>query len=335
MESVIDDLYCINMNPVPRHLFLRDVLLLPASHPDIVKAKAEALQSKWVQEILALQHDDGGFGYFHSLANPAKQRPLTTEQALRRLLVLGLDIGDEPVRRIAGYLEKALKGQIKTPDRVEKLHTWPIYMPLMLAAWLRRLSPGNEAALAVARRWARILEYAFAGETYDHDRYLEAYEDEFTCKPNPKAGRLIDFVHFYPLTLLKGLLKPDMDRKVLSHVTGHKPGIYYILEHAPAELPGEFYSVEAGRCLSALELLAGYDGAGEALAFAADWLMENRQKDGFWDMGQAVKDGVHFPLSDSWREPMDRKIDCTVRVLALWGKLYPNRFRPWPPASSL
>ena len=88
-----------SLDPVPRLLFLRDVLLLPTGHPDVMEAKAGAMRSKWVTGILALQHEDGSFGYFHSLAGPTKRQPITTEQALRRLLALGLDINDEPPAR--------------------------------------------------------------------------------------------------------------------------------------------------------------------------------------------------------------------------------------------
>ena len=47
-------------------------------------------KGKWAGKITALQHDDGSWGYFHSLSNPTPKQPMTTEQALRRLMNLGL-----------------------------------------------------------------------------------------------------------------------------------------------------------------------------------------------------------------------------------------------------
>jgi len=41
------------------------------------------------------------------------------------------------------------------------------------------------------------------------------------------------------------------------------------------------------------------------------------EPDGLWDMGPSVKDGVHFPLSDSWRSVESRKLDCTYRIKKL------------------
>ena len=34
---------------------------------------------KWAKKIIELQHDDGSWGYFHSLSNPTPKQPITTE----------------------------------------------------------------------------------------------------------------------------------------------------------------------------------------------------------------------------------------------------------------
>jgi len=55
---------------------------------------------KWAKHILGLQQEDGTWGLeFHSLSVPTKKYPLTTEQALRRLYVLGFDVNDAPIRK--------------------------------------------------------------------------------------------------------------------------------------------------------------------------------------------------------------------------------------------
>lgn len=64
--------------------------------------------SKWSKEIISLQKEEGLWGYFHTLSEPDKY-PITTEQALRRLLILGYTIEDEwkvKVRRHADRLSK-------------------------------------------------------------------------------------------------------------------------------------------------------------------------------------------------------------------------------------
>jgi hypothetical protein len=62
-------------------------------------------------------------------------------------------------------------------------------------------------------------------------------------------------------------------------------------------------------------------GRSEKLGFAVDWLKSQQDENGLWDMRSVVKDGIHFPLSDSWRKIEDRKRDCTTRVIRLIEKL--------------
>jgi len=50
------------------------------------------------------------------------------------------------------------------------------------------------------------------------------------------------------------------------------------------------------------------------LSFVVDWLNENKNENGKWDMSAAVKDGLYFPLSDSWRTAELRELDCTFWI---------------------
>ena len=58
------------------------------------------VNSKWAKDIVCLQKPDGSWGYFHTLSNPTKSQPITTEQALRRLKILGFTDKDEPIQNI-------------------------------------------------------------------------------------------------------------------------------------------------------------------------------------------------------------------------------------------
>ena len=270
--------------------------------------------NRWVHEILELQHDDGSWGCFHTLSQPARQQPITTEQALRRLRILGLSKEDEPIRRAIGYMERCL-AQPVSPVFNEKIHDAKIFSDLMLSAWLRLFEPNNAAALPVARRWANIIEAAFANGGYDHSYYVEAYKTEFGIRP--QGGRLVDFVSFYPIALLQGLLTSQAEDRFLDYVLSHKAGIYYIYGKPLNVLPDEFASRQASCYIAAMELLSGYNSAPVKLGFATDWIMNNRDNSGQWDMGIQAKDGIYFPLSDSWRKAEDRRQDCTARVKRL------------------
>jgi len=54
--------------------------------------------------------------------------------------------------------------------------------------------------------------------------------------------------------------------------------------------------------------------------FVVEWLNINTEHEGYWDMGTKVKDGVRFPLSDSWRKKELRIKDCTYRNIKTYKK---------------
>ena len=137
--------------------------------------------SKWAAVIIALQKDDGSWGYFHSLAYPIKSNPITTEQAIRRLEILGYTIKDEPIMKAVAYLHDCLVGKKTIPDRREKLHNWEVFTSLMFSTWIRRFTTDDEAANATGKKWAEIISYAFANGVYDHDRYVEVYREFIIC----------------------------------------------------------------------------------------------------------------------------------------------------------
>ncbi|MDD4590645.1 MAG: hypothetical protein PHG06_09505 [Parabacteroides sp.] len=275
--------------------------------------------NKWVEQILALQKEDGSWGHFHTLSQPTKQQPITTEQALRRLRILGLTKDDEPIARALAYMENNLLQPHPTVFH-EKKHDSKTYGDLMLATWIRLFDPDNNAALNVAKKWAKVITCAFQGGEYSHTQYVAAYESEFT-KLNPKAGCLADFVVFYQLALLPDLLSRKIESSMLDYVLVHQRGIVYIYNSRLDALPEPFASREANGYLAAMELLSDYSLAPEKLGFVVDWLKSQRDDNGQWDMGSDVKDGIHFPLSDSWRKIEDRKRDCTLRVTRFLDKL--------------
>lgn len=278
-------------------------------------------QNKWVREITALQRDDGSWGYFHSLAAPTKKQPLTTEQALKRLQVLGLTLNDEPIRRAIRYIEKCAAGDLTIPDRVEVNPDWSFFLSTMFAAWLRILNVHNKTAATVARRWAEVIRIAFGGGSFDQSAYENAYR--LVLRPQRKKVHYFKSIaNFYLLSLLPDLLPIEVERRMIDYVMQYPGGILYIgYPRAVRELPPVFASLETSRYIAALELLAWYSVAPEKLAFAGDWLKSKQDKDGQWDLGSKANDGLYFPLSDSWRKTEIRKADCTRRIERLLAKI--------------
>lgn len=275
---------------------------------------------KIAQQIIELQNDDGTWGeVFHSLAQPAKGTPLTTEQALRRLRGLGFTINDASIRKAVDCMTACLLGERKIDDYWEKTQNWELFTKLMLSAWIRVFDPDNEPAYEFAKRWANVMEKAFESGTYVYDAYLNAYICEFADKP--KGGRKIGFADFYHVQLLQGVLSEQTEQRMLDYIIANPSGIYYIYDKPLIKLPEVFASKEASRYLAAVEILAGYQFAKDRLDFVADWLESNMDEKGQWDLGVKANDNVYFPLSDSWRKAEYRKADCTERIAAVLQKL--------------
>lgn len=219
-------------------------------------------------------------------------------------------------------MDDCLTGKTALPDRREKLHDWDVFTAMILAAWIRRFTMDNPNANKVAAQWMSIVTYAFTRGSYTHADYVDAYSQTFGIKPN--GGRLVDFVSFYTISMLANSLDCSIEEALVNYVLSKEDGIYYIYDKRLSTLPRLFESREASRYLGAIELLSRYGSARGKLRFVADWLNDNKNTQGKWDMGKSVNDKVYFPLSDNWRSREKREADCTERISALMKALSDN-----------
>lgn len=276
-------------------------------------------EGKWARELLLLQKPDGSWGgNFHTLSNPTGRTPVTTEQAIRRLSILGYGIQDPPIQKAVELMERYLRDRSLLPDRWEKTHNWYLFTSLMLSAWIRRFTRSSSLANQTAQAWGEVLAGAFSSGEFSPSDYQQAYHSCFG-EP-PRGGRLEDFVSLYSLLLLPGALDPKTEGRMIEYVLDHPQGVFYLYD-APLSQPPSFSSRYAGRYLFAMELLAGFSEGPKRLAFVKNWLIENRREDGCWDLGPQVSDKIYFPLSDSWRKKEYRIADCTVRIKTLFHQL--------------
>lgn len=267
---------------------------------------------KWAKQIIALQDEEGKWGCFHSLSQ-FYNAPITTEQALRRLEYLGYTIEDECIQKAVRYMNDCLIGENTIPDRREKVHDWDIFTSMILSTWIRRFTDDNPYANKVAGQWAGVISAAFTSGKFDYDEYVRAYHEILGLKP--KGGRLIDFVNFYPISLLCDCLDKRTQESVMDYVLNRDDGIYYIYDKKISVLPEYFESRSTSRYLAAVELLARYKFAKYKLEYVVDWLSQNKNENGKWDMGKSVNDKMYFPLSDDWRKRETREADCTERIM--------------------
>jgi len=263
---------------------------------------------KIATKILSLQEDDGSWGCFHTQKR-GSLIPFTTEHALFRLESLGFSFEDECIKKAVEHIESLLLSKT-LPEGNEKSVDFPIFVELIAATWIRRFTNSNLSANTVAEKWARIISKAFNKQVYSHEDYLNCFENEFQTKP--RSGRLVDFVSFYQLSLLADMLDEKTENRMLDHVLSHPDGIYYVYENN-LFAPPNFQSKDASRYIGVAELILRYRCGKDKIKHIFDWLWQNQDSDGMWDMGSAAKDGVFFPLSDRWNLE-NRVSDCTFRI---------------------
>jgi len=274
---------------------------------------------KWANEIVGLQNDDGSWGeWFHTLSMPTSKRPMTTEQALRRLIRLGFTKDDEVIKKALSYMRDCLAGINTVHDRLEKQVDFNIFIELMLAVWIRRFTRDDDLANAVAKKWRLIAEAAFSSGRYDPESYVnrlyEVLEPKYGTVKRTKELLRIDY--YYPVSVLAGEISETIEQAYFDYVMDSKKGYYYGFVGAVTQPPEVFLSKEASRYLAAIEIYCEYPNkyCKDKLKIAVDWLKMNKNANGKWDMGAVVKDGAHFPLSDSWSKAESREDDCTYRI---------------------
>jgi len=279
---------------------------------------SEYKAGKWATKIISLQKDDGSWGFFHSLSMPTSTQPITTEQAIARLRRLGFTKDDAVVQKALTYMHDCLAGIREIPDRPEKRVDWSIFTDLMLAAWIRRFTDDDALANGVAQKWKTIVNAAFASGEYDPEVYIDTLYEIFQPKYGTvkRTKELFRLDYYYPVSILAGEIDERIEKAYFDYVMDSKTGYYYGFVGALSQAPDNFHSKEASRYLSAVELYCEHPNqyCKEKLRFVVDWLNANRNANGKWDMGATVKDGTHFPLSDSWRTAEAREKDCTYRI---------------------
>lgn len=275
--------------------------------------------SKWAKEIINLQNKDGSWGYFHTLSEPNKN-PMTTEQALRRLEILGYTIYDDCIQKSVEYMLKCLERKIQMPDRREKTHDWDVFTDLMFSTWIRRFTKDITVANKLANTWTGIISSAFASGFYSNQDYILACNNAFSQKI--WGDRLLDFVNFYQVSLISDCLDIETEKLVFDYIFNYEKGIYYMGIDRPAyKLPEVFESKDTIRFLRLIELLSRYKNNLYKLDYVVDWLSNHKNQDGKWDMGTKVKDYISFPLSDSWRTKENRINDCSYTINKLLDKI--------------
>jgi hypothetical protein len=272
---------------------------------------------KWAKKIIDMQLEDGSWGYFHTISKDSKL-PISTEIALRRLEILGFTSDDKPIKNALKYMHNCLTGKTQYPDRVEKFANWHIGTEFVLATWIKIFTEKDNAANDIAQKWVNIINSSFKNNKYEHKIYKETYIKTFGLKTIHE-----NIAIFYLVSIVTNLLDKNIEKNYFKYILENNTGIYYMYDKNLTILPDNFVGKKTNNYLRTIELLAKFNNpeCKKQLNFIKKWIKQNTIGNNIWDMGKDSKDGISFPLSDSWKTEESRIKDCTYRINKLLEKI--------------
>lgn len=318
-----------NPDVVPRFRIIRDILEIPSTDPMFTEAQVDLANSKPALELIESQEANGTWGRFHSqdTKDKVKKRFVTTEQAIRQALALGFDRESDVLQNVVQFMVNVLEGKETWSDPPEKHEGWPTGVRLITTATLARIDNRHPAIQKVWESWAEILTRTFISGDYDGEDERKAHQILNGIVTRNKYPRLSSI---YPLVLLsstEGALPKDLETRFLDWIWRKKDGIYYLTWFSLDKCPG-LNAKEFPFWLEAIEILSAFDRwAGEHGEEVAELLWNQRNSHGAWDLesdsesAKGAKKYCCFQLSESWRNPLNREIDCTVKILCLLKRL--------------
>jgi len=308
---------------------MRDILDLPHSDPLRVKAAADLAADRQVLELAETQKADGTWGRFHSQDTKVKEKQqfITTEVAINRALSIGLDRENIVLIKATRFMRSVLNGTATWSDPPEKHEGWPIGIRLITAATLAKVDQYDPVLDGIWQTWADVLGKTFASGFYSDAEERRAHRvinGIITKYKYPKLAAI------YPLLLLSATgnkLPRDLETVYLDWIWHKKDGIYYLTWFSLDQFP-ELGAKEFPFWLEAIGLLARFDHwASQHAEKIISFLWQCRNREGLWDLpaGASSISGAKkcsVQISESWRNPVNREIDCSIRILSLIKVLY-------------
>jgi len=271
----------------------------------------EFYNSRWVELLKANQHEDGGFGRFHSRDSKLKQTFPTTELAVDSIRMLDIPRGNPLVDKLCDYMEKLLAGEAVWPDGFEKNRWYRPAQPVFVASKLSAFGSSSKAYMSVFNTWHTILKEAFRDGDYNKDSANRTAKELIGCDID---GSYIDLHSIYLIELF-GNMQAELDTEL-------KQNYLKWLHHNGKPVHYTSVILNQGLDNSMSELYRVYLPLSQFSNFRTEFenelhhLLAIRNHEGFWNFGKAFK---CQRLSEDWRNPARMSMDHTVMILALFA----------------
>lgn len=302
-----------NPDPILAHRLLREVLHVPPNDPALERAAVAARSSFWVRQLDDSQLPDGSWGRFHTQDTKKKTLFRTTEEAIDRAFALGLDPGEGALKRVIIYCQQVLAGAAHITDRSENHPAFPLLIKYIVAGRLAQIDPADVILLPYWNFLLDIADQAFASGSYS----LQAEEDAFLHRSGVHVpGGFLESQH--SLWILSARQLPlQLEQAFVSWIWNNPDGIRYI--RTPLSRPDPR---RIGYWLRSMNILSRFRAWKELAADTLNKLWGQRDELGLWDFSSHVARSVEFPLSESWRQGIKRKQDCSTHILVLLRKYF-------------
>ena len=309
-----------NPDPAVRVRLLRDVIQCNPNDAELVRAKRDLENNRWVKILRDTQMQDGGWGRFHSADTKRKQDIPTTGFGAERALALGLD-GSHPIlQNTIRYLVGLLEGFIEFPDPPEKNDRWKTGTQLFAASTLARIQPNHPALNETLELWSAIAEKTFASDNYDPEAEIQAHRQLTGATVKDSYLRLRGK---YQLALLGGcpdVLFQQTEKSLVNWLRHRKEGIGYL--DMPLSRPSlKFTPSQMERWFTSIEIMSHFSAWRSGVSEIEMWLDADHNRPDAWDFGPRASHSAFLPLSESWKTTSARMIDWRTRTLLLLKQL--------------
>jgi len=346
VEQITDYLSEHITDPVPKFILIKEIFKTAPSSLEYVSAYNDIKQSEWYRDLANEQQENGAWGPFHGgFVTQMKGKKFScTEAALRRARELSLSKDDPVVARCIRYMERLLRGEEQSPDRVEihrdggkNAYLCGFYG---LSANINMFDPENPEIAPYKRNAIDNIRLAFACGGFDEDIWGQALREY-------RVPTLVSPGCAFSLMLMReeGYMEDTLQRLYLAYHWDRKAAVIKAnhvstYEHIPAAISymSKFPPADKKRLedkdftiwLSLLELLSGFSLFGEFIKDDTfEYLLNEADR---MVLGEVIlpdppgghantcNHAVNGRYAESWRVKHKRKTDMVLRIARILAK---------------
>jgi hypothetical protein len=318
IQAYVKDILKLSPEPIPQLILKANILGEGYSSVD----KQKIYGTDLVKDLVRYQWEDGSWGRFHSQDTKRKDKFKTSQNAIVKAKVWGLDKTDAVIKKAIHYMEGILEHKKEVHDPKEKSPTWPIGVEVFTAATLAVVDPENPLLDRTWQKCFHLVKSAFSTGTFDMDGLRKGYSDlGINFIDRGYDGKLrYGYLFIANINAIKILATrasniPENLAETLVNWIWNKPdGIGYTFGTQLSDYLNNSRYIEIETRIRIINDLRKFRLEKRPFKPFLSWI-EGMESNGLWDFGPRPTYTVEVPLSNNWRNKNTRKIDYSVAVL--------------------